>query len=155
MSRFRPPHPIASRRASLRAGLALGLLSLGLVGASAAAARDDEATPPEPVREESARDDWRARGLAFFDLPLGIRARFDARYSKYGSPVDHLAAPLATAVGPGLRFERHIESRVAFSRPLTRGIELEIAWQTRNRVEIGDPMGFGRQIVGAMIRIAP
>lgn len=100
--------------------------------------------------------DWRARGLAYIDLPLQLRARFDAHYSKYGSPVDHLAAPHAAALGPELRFERHIESRVALTRPLWQGIELEVAWQTRNRVEAGgDLMGFGRQVVGAQIRITP
>ena len=36
-----------------------------------------------------------------------------------------------------------------------RGVELEVVWETRNRVESGDPMAFGRQIVGAMIRITP
>lgn len=100
-------------------------------------------------------DDWRAQGLAFIDLPLQIRARFDASYGRFRTQPDHLAAPLVAVAGPGLRFDRHIQSRIALTRPLAEGIELEVAWETRNRIESGDPMAFGRQVVGAMIRITP
>ncbi|GEM_PF-4181278 len=99
--------------------------------------------------------DWRAQGLAFIDFPFRIRARFDANYSHFRTRPDHLAAPHVAHAGPGLRFDRHIDSRVALTRPLTEGVEFEVVWETRNRIEAGDPMAFGRQVVGAMIRITP
>jgi len=80
-------------------------------------------------------------------------ARFDASLERFQTRPDHLAAPLVAQAGPGLRFDRHIQSRVSLTRPLAEGVELEVVWETRNRVESGDPMAFGRQIVGAMIRI--
>lgn len=120
-----------------------------LFDALEAAARQDE----QPLFRPN--QDWRARGLAYIDLPLRIRARFDASYTRHRSESDTLAAPMVAGVGPGLRIERQIESRIALTRPLTDGIELELVWETRNRIESGDPMSFGRQIVGAMIRITP
>jgi len=99
--------------------------------------------------------DWRAKGLAFIDFPFRIRARFDANYSHFRTRPDLLAAPHVAQAGPGLRFDRHIESRVALTRPLREGVEFEVVWETRNRIEAGDPLAFGRQVVGAMIRITP
>lgn len=98
-------------------------------------------------------DDWRARGLAFVDLPFRFRARFDANYRRFQTHSDDLAAPLVSAVGPGRLQERQIESRIALTRPLVEGVELEVMWETRNGVERRDPMAFGRQVVGAVLRI--
>ena len=99
--------------------------------------------------------DWREKGLAFIDLPFRIRARFDANYSHFRTRPDRLAAPQVDQAGPGLRFDRHIESRVALTLPLREGVEFGVVWETRNRIEAGDPLAFGRQVVGAMIRITP
>ncbi len=160
-SMFRSPRSTSAPGAgSPRPWVAALVLAL-LLAAPAAYAEDDRVRWLEVVGEGFEQplfrpnEDWRARGLAFVDLPLQIRARFDASYGRFRTQPDHLAAPLVAEAGPGLRFDRHIQSRVALTRPLTEGIELEVVWETRNRIESGDPMAFGRQVVGAMIRITP
>lgn len=157
----RSPHSTSTRGgASLRLRVA-ALAFVALLAAQGAQAEGPGVGWLEPLREAleeplfRPNDDWRAQGLAYVDLPLRIRARFDASLERFRTRPDHLAAPLVGEVGPELRFDRHIQSRVALTRPLAEGIELEIAWETRNRIESGDPMAFGRQVVGAMIRITP
>lgn len=98
---------------------------------------------------------WRERGLAFIDLPLGIRARFDASYSRHLYSSDVLSQSFVADFGPEIVGDRTLESRISLTRALARGIELEIAWETRNSLAVNDPMGFGRQTVGARIRISP
>ena len=157
----RSPRPTSTRpvHAARRRVAALALFLL--LAAPAAQAEGDrlgwveaiEAGLDQPLFRPN--DDWRARGLAFIDLPLQIRARFDASFARFRTLPDHLAAPLVAEAGPVRRFDRHIQSRVALTRPMARGIELEVVWETRNRVESGDPMAFGRQVVAAMIRITP
>ncbi len=166
---MRPKNPVMSpspRSTSIRAthrvrpSVAM-LLLLFLLAAPVAQAEQDRlawiealgARFEEPLFRPNL--DWRAKGLAFIDLPLQIRARFDASFNRFRTRPDDLAAPIVSAVGPGLRFDRHIQSRVALTRPLARGVELEVVWETRNRIESGDPMAFGRQLVGAMIRFTP
>ena len=104
---------------------------------------------------DNASEKWRARGLAFVDLPMGVRARFDSTYTRNPFQSDDLSLPYVTHTGPGIRGERSLESRFALTRPITDKIEFEISWGTRNSLASNDPMGFGRQTVGAFIRIAP
>lgn len=156
-----PPRSTSTRRAALLRLRVTALFVVAVLAGPAARAEDPAPRWLDVLGEEfdqplfRPNDDWRARGLAYVDLPLQIRARFDASLVRFRTRPDHLAAPLVAEVGPGLRIDRHIQSRVALTRPLAQGVELEVAWETRNRVESGDPMAFGRQIVGAMIRITP
>ncbi len=117
----------------------------------------DFAPPPiEPSSGDREHQDlWRKRGLAFIDLPLGIRARFDASYSRHLYSSDVLAQSFVADFGPEIVGDRTLESRISLTRALARGIELEIAWETRNSLAVDDPMGFGRQTIGARIRISP
>ena len=156
----RSPRSTSIRR--LRPGPWIAALALVFLLAPAAAQATDDRLEwldlvglelDEPLFRPN--EDWRARGLAYVDLPLQIRARFDARYTRFRTMPDHMAADLISQAGPGLRFERQIQSRITLARPIAEGIELEFVWETRNRIEANDPMGFGRQIVGAMIRITP
>ena len=101
------------------------------------------------------RPDWRDRGLAHVDLPFRFRARFDTSYMRHGTWSDRLASRFLGEVGPGRVVDSMLETRVAIARPLVDRIELGIAWQTRNALTMGDPMAFGRQVVGAFIRITP
>ena len=123
----------------------LGALLTWVPGASADPAEEDTLAVP----------DWRERGLAHLDLPLHFRARFDTSYTRHLTGSDRLASPLVGRAGPGLVLDPVLETRVAITRPLADRIEFEIAWETRNELAIGDPMAFGRQIVGAFIRITP
>ena len=162
--------PPTTRTGSRRAGrtgrapawLALGLAIAALAFASATPARADDAAAAFDLSQRAAEleavdDGWRARGMAHVDLPLGLRARFDASYSDYVYSSDLLSQSfLALAqVGPKIVGDRTIESRIAVSRALAPGIELEIAWESRNNLAVSDPMGFGRQTIGALIRISP
>ena len=136
------------------------LLLLGLLSVPSAKAETDRRAWVDAIGDRfeeplfRPNPDWRAKGLAFIDLPLQVRARFDARFDRFGTRPDGLAAPLVANTGPGRRFDRHIQSRVALTRPVTEGIELEVVWETRNRVEAEDPMAFGRQLFGALVRIS-
>ena len=88
-------------------------------------------------------EDWRASGLAYVELPLRIRASFDASYRQHGTLSDRLASPLVNDVGPGIISDETLESRISFTRPITERIEIEVAWLTSNRLTTSDPMGFG------------
>ncbi len=146
-----PPH--SATRRSDRRRLAHRLLVAALVLiAFAASAPGAMADPPKALIEVP---DWRERGLAHVDLPLRFRARFDTSYTRHTTGSDRLASPFVGQLGPSLDLNPVLETRVAITRPLADRIELEISWQTRNELTMGDPMAFGRQIVGAFIRITP
>lgn len=113
---------------------------------------------PSPIGPSSVEEReglWQARGLAFIDFPLGIRARFDASYSRHLYSSDVLSQSFVADFGPEIVGDRTLRSRISLTRALARGVELEIAWETRNSLAVNDPMGFGRQTVGARIRISP
>jgi len=155
------PSPIrTSKSSSLRQIGARCLIAGGI--ALLAAADSFAEDPPRslnvsliPSPRDEPNDAWRQAGLAFLDFPLGIRARIDAAYSEHLYFSDLRALPYANEFGPGIRGDHTLESRIALSRPIARGIELEIAWESRNRLATSDPLGFGRQTIGARIRIAP
>ncbi len=113
----------------------------------------DRSTVPTVEVEPDER--WRESGLAHVDLPLGIRARFEASYLRHLYSSDLLAQTYIDEFGPGIQRSHSVESRIALSRPIMQGIEFEIAWEVRNSLALSDPMGFGRQTIGARIRISP
>ncbi len=161
------PSPIAphlSARPRLRPSLGprmLLLVGLALaVGVAAPATSRAGAGAREGGTDEQAErlppdPDWRPRGLAHIDLPLQLRARFDAADGRWDSRAARLASPYTSQVGPGIAAERAIESRIALTRPIVGRLELEISWRTRNRLSGRDPMGFGPQVVGALLRFTP
>lgn len=136
------------RRTLLGRGVSAALLCALLAGWAPSAAADRGGPVLEPP-------DWRDRGLAHVDLPFRFRARFDTSYMRHSTWSDRLASRFVGEVGPGRSIDSMLETRVAIARPLADRIELEISWQTRNALTMGDPMAFGRQIVGAFIRITP
>ena len=146
----------ALRRRTVATLMAGGLCMLvGSFGFVSGASAEDGMKITSPTRLFAPNEEWRARGLAYVDLPLRIRARFDTSYRHHGTRSDRLASPLVSSVGPAILSDQSLESRISFTRPIFERIELEVAWQTRNRLTSGDPMGFGRQIVGAFIRVTP
>jgi hypothetical protein len=153
MSLFR----IRTQRGGVRDRLATLLVAAALFALAipAASARDEFEVPNGPIMPHLPEYDWRAAGLAFVDLPLGIRARVDAAYRSHLYSSERLALPFVYDFGPGIRRDQTLESRIALSRPIAAGIELEIAWESRNSLATSDPLGFGRQTIGARIRIAP
>lgn len=162
--------PLRPRRSTPRLVLA-ALAALQLLGGATATALDEPSptdeptldgerqpavTPPGPARPIALdADRWRARGMAFVDLPLGVRARFNATYTRNLYVSEDLAARYAIDMGPAISGQRFLESRFALSRAISDRVELEIAWGTRNLLEGSDPMRFDRQTVAAMIRITP
>lgn len=127
----------------------------GAFGMASTAAAQDVMTLTSLNQLLVPNENWRASGLAYVDLPLRIRASFDTRYRHHGTLSDRLASPLVNDVGPGIISNETLESRISFTRPITERIEIEVAWQTSNRLTTGDPLRFGRQIVGAFIRVTP
>jgi len=130
---------------------------LALAAPLAPAQEAEEKFDPSAVSiiRDTPEDLWRKRGLAHIDLPMGIRARFDAVYSRHLYSSDVLAQPFLRGFGPEIQGDRTLKSRIALTRPIVPGIELEIAWETRNSLAVSDPMGFERQTIGAHIRISP
>ena len=127
----------------------------GAFGMASTAAAQDGMTLTSLNQLLVPNENWRASGLAYVDLPLRIRASFDTSYRHHGTLSDRLASPLVNDVGPGIISDETLESRISFTRPVTERIEIEVAWLTSNRLTVGNPMGFGRQIVGAFIRVTP
>jgi len=97
----------------------------------------------------------RAEGLAFVDLPLNIRARFDVTYSDDLYRSDALARPYATVAGPRIRDDESLESQFALTRSLSENVEIGIVWAARSPVAPIDLFDFHHQTIGAMIRIVP
>jgi len=100
-------------------------------------------------------EDWRARGIAFFDFPRRIRARVDSSYDVHSTTSDRLASAFLGEAGPSMASAREIETRIALSRPLFGRVEVEIAWQSRARLAMRGPFELRGQIVGAFIRFSP
>ena len=99
---------------------------------------------------------WHTQELGVVELPMGLRAHFNAQYTWHFYPSDQLASTFVGHAGPSLDKERSLVSRIAISHALTDNIDLEIAWGARNRLASSqDPMQFQRHTVGALIRITP
>jgi len=151
----RPPRSGRRRHAGRLLAGAVGLGLAALVGATSARAEDASAgigTPPVDAR-------WRARGVAFVDLPFGLRARYDAqalhRLNARGdlSPAFLDLDPRASdATRRGIRL---LESRFALSRAIAPHVEVELSWAARSPLTMVDLLRIEDQRVAAMIRIVP
>ncbi len=146
----RSPRP-TSRAAAARTAPILALcLVVGLAVPSAA----EPSIAPEARSEAS--DAWRARGLAYLDLPLRFRVRFDASYTRHAYASDDLVFAHLRAAGrggPGRQLDRSLISRLALARPILERIELEIAFASHNRLATRGPMDLERHTIGALIRV--
>lgn len=135
------------------------LLLFAITTAATTASAENGRAPGEgsPALALEALEDrgWRQKGLAYIDLPLGIRARVEARYTRHLYSSDILSQRHLADAGPEILGDRTLESRIALTRAIGDGVELEIAWESRNNLEVNDPMAFGRQTIGARIRITP
>ena len=150
---------IAARRIASGLGLvALALTSLGAPLPSVAADTPNAADPRNPAAQVEERPldlRWRARGVAFVDLPLGLRARYDAR-ALHRLAADDLAAAFAgMPTGAASQGARVLESRFALSRVLAPRIELELSWAARSPLTMVDLLRIEDQRVAAMIRFVP
>ena len=139
----------------------LGLILLLLTTATAFAEDPTPQVSISPVRVDGhridirPRIDRRAKGIAFFDLPLQIRAHFDTTYTYHFYQSDELAMPFLDPAGPRIREVMSLESRLTLARSLTDHIEVGIVWGARSPISQIDLFDFERQTVGAMIRIVP
>ncbi|MEZ4332824.1 MAG: hypothetical protein R3F35_13770 [Myxococcota bacterium] len=159
----------------LLVALPLALLALLCVGATARAADAIAASPPaseaavEPPTVRAAFDAaivraaataphgrWRARGLAFVDLPHGLRARYDAQALLALPSSDDLMSTLfdPPSAAPQRR-NRLLESRFALSRIVAPRVEVEVSWATRSPLSVVDLVRIEDQRVSAMIRFVP
>jgi hypothetical protein len=98
----------------------------------------------------------RARGLVFLDLPLGLRARYDA-HALLRLPPGANTAPIALYVPSESpqRSTRLIESRFALSRVVGPKLEVELSWAARSPLSMVDLLRVEDQRVTAMIRFVP
>lgn len=148
-------------------GLLLALLILGASPATAGrptaplgdAAADDRAGDGRahaPRTPPSLDAPWRARGMAFLDLPLGLRARYEARaLHRFGALNDGSARFAELLDDANRRATSLLESRFALTRALAPHVELELAWAARSPLSIFDLTRIEDQRVAAMIRFAP
>ncbi|MBK7950405.1 MAG: hypothetical protein IPK00_17040 [Deltaproteobacteria bacterium] len=113
------------------------------------------ATTPSAERAQAER--WRSRGLAYVDLPFGLRARYDAQALLRPSARSPIATTLfdVPAAATARRTTRLLESRFAVSRVLGPRVELELSWATRSPLAVVDLMRIEDQRVTAMIRFVP
>jgi hypothetical protein len=125
----------------------------GVVGSVSAS--DDAPVLEVDSRPRLDRLDRRPQGLAFVDLPMRMRARFDASYMNdlYASEV--LARPFVGTVGPNIQGSESLASQFALTRSLSKTVEVGIVWGARSRIGRINLFDFERQTVGAMIRIVP
>lgn len=104
----------------------------------------------------TADDRWRARGMAFVDLPLGLRARYEAQALHRLPPRQDLGTPFVEHPdGATRRSTRLLESRFALSRVLAPHLELELAWAARSPLSMVDLLRIEDQRLAAMIRFVP
>ncbi len=130
--------------------MATVLICLFSTSAAVAFDRDDERTFNRP-----SRSSYRETGLAYVDLPLRLRARFEIAYTDDVYQSDALARPYVTVSGPSLRDDESLESQFALTRSLTDKVEIGIVWRAWSSITHVDLFDFERQTVGAMIRIVP
>lgn len=160
-------HPRGARRVriAVRRRIASGLVLAALAIASgstllqtdaAVAADASDAAPSLTGIDERPLDlRWRARGVAFIDLPLGLRARYDARALHRLSADDLAAAFTGIPIGIAPHGTRLLESRFALSRVLAPRVELELSWAARSPLTMVDLLRIEDQRVAAMIRFVP
>jgi hypothetical protein len=136
--------------------LALALLAAALGGDAASAQSALASDPRDAADLHSADTRWRARGVAFIDLPFGLRARYEAQALHRLDPRHDLSAPFAEyPAGAVPRGARLIEGRFALSRTVAPHLELELAWTACSPLSIVDLLRVEDQRVAAMIRFVP
>ena len=106
-------------------------------------------------RSNDSQESIRASRFAYIDLPMRIRARFDTIYTDDLYASDKLAKPYTSSVGPGIRNDHSLESRVALVRLVSDRIEVGVVWGSRRPLMDLNPLDFERQTIGAMIRLIP
>ena len=142
-----------SRSRRSRRLLALVLLGLLVAGATRAESIDPTHTARVgPIDAMARHDDPDRMG---FRVLGALRAVFSARYLRYESASDHLAARFHEGAGPGVVPLRDLETRVTLSHALSDHVDLQVQWRTRNRIAMDDPLDMGPQFVGALIRLTP
>ncbi|MEZ4280070.1 MAG: hypothetical protein R3F21_10710 [Myxococcota bacterium] len=94
--------------------------------------------------------------MAFLDLPLGLRARYEARaLHRFGVLNDGSARFAELLDDANRRTTSLLESRFALTRALAPHVELELAWATRSPLSMFELTRIEDQRVAAMIRFAP
>ncbi len=97
-----------------------------------------------------------AKGRAYLDLPMRLRARFGTSYTDPIFVSDPLAEPYAAGVGPDIGNDDAFGSRIALiTHSISDKIEIGIVWGTQNPLTKFNFFDFERQTVGALIRIVP
>jgi len=96
-----------------------------------------------------------AKGRAYLDLPMRLRARFGTSYTDPIFVSDPLAKPYAAGVGPDIGNDHALTSRIALTHSISDKIEIGIVWGTRNPLTKFNFFDFEGQTVGALIRIVP
>lgn len=153
MQSFYKPLRIPQRERAFLPALAIaGLILLGCLLGGGAALALEEVEDVESDAQKSAPIEWRSTGIAHIELPLGLRARFEAIATRNLYHSEDLAESF-TKGGPQLRYSRSLESRISLSRALTQNMELEIAWGARSPIENVDLLNIQRQTFGALLRI--
>jgi hypothetical protein len=97
----------------------------------------------------------RAKGLAYLDLPMELRARFGTMYTEEFYLSDELAKPYVASTGPSFRTDHSLESRIALTRSISDKIEIGIVWGARSPLSDINLFNFERQTVRAIVRIVP
>lgn len=141
----------------LLAGLfGAGIFSAGIANAQQMAQHTLTIDPHDPAVARQSDDRWRARGMAFFDLPLGLRARYEAHaLHRLALRQDHATPLLELPDGASRRSAQLLESRFAVSRVLAPHLELELAWAARSPLSMVDLLRIEDQRLAAMIRFVP
>jgi hypothetical protein len=142
----------------IRSAAGAALAAILLLGAPAAFSSDeaditdgaDLADDPQPSPETG-----RETGLAYIDLPMDFRARYDATYTNLLYMSDRLARPYAANFGPNLHSDYSLESSIALTRSISNKIEIGIIWGGRSPIGNVAVFDFDRQSVRAMISIVP
>lgn len=144
---MRASMPRRPRRAAIALLSTLLAWLLGSAGAHAADAFDARASTLE------AAERWRAGGVAFLELPWGLRARYEAQaLLAMPSGDDWIATLFEPPSAAPQRRHRVLESRVALSRVVAPRVEIELTWATRNPLSMVDLIRIEDQRVAAMIR---
>jgi hypothetical protein len=113
-------------------------------GADLADLADDPQPSPKSGRET---------GLAYIDLPMDFRARFDATYTNLLYMSDRLARPYTANFGPNPHSDYSLESSIALTRSISNRVEIGIMWGGRSPIANVAVFDFDRQSVRAMVRI--
>jgi len=147
-------------RRRVRRGARPTLVWLLVAGSLAARAGSAEppgfADVPETALPRAFDERWRARGMASVDLPLGLRARYEAQALHRLGARHELETPFVDlTAGASRQSTRLLESRFALTRAVASHVELELAWSARSPLSMVDLLRIEDQRLAAMIRFVP